>query len=339
MFLTYIPRENFLQYTKQNHKFDKLNFFSYSREAIFAIAQEINLNKDDEVLLPDYICNTVIDALYPFTKNIKFYKINIKMSFDENEVLSCLNRKTKLVVFVDYFGVETDISQELINTIKNKDIKILKDSAHSFLTLINNQFNSAYKYDYLVSSIYKNLSLHIGAIAIGKFKKNHAYVNATLLQKRKFIFIIKKILCFLGVSNFINRGIENIIITSDTKNSFYEGKNGVTDYRNKLNSIDFDSILRKRKKIINEFYEFFQKKSLFNQEQVQKNILQAFPVKFESKKERDAMLNILRTKCIDVYTWPSFHPLSVQEELWSSILLLPLDIRVLKTIRNEFKNV
>lgn len=335
MFLEFVPREAKIIKGKSSIDFTEYHLFTYSRDAIYKIAQHIGLEEEHEVLVPDYICNSVINTLYEFTKNITLYKIDERLNFDEDEIKSLIKTNTKMVIFVDYFGVETEVKPALTELLKKQNITILKDAAHSFLTLVKNGFQSKYEYDYLVSSIYKNLHLHAGAIAIGKFDTRKDFISSNIIIKRKQVTLIKKVLCFFGIS-FINRGIENLRIL-DEKYSFCDGDNIAYEYTELLNSIDYNLIIQNRDKVAKEFYSYFSKNSLFNKEQIEKSSLQVFPLLCSSKKSRDDMIKFFRNRCVDAFTWPTFHKNAINEELWSKIILLPLDIKVLELAKKRGK--
>jgi hypothetical protein len=61
-------------------------------------------------------------------------------------------------------------------------------------------------------------------------------------------------------------------------------------------------------------------------------VLQAYPIKCNSIEQRDSLLALLKKESIDAYTWPTFHKMNCNERLWSNILLLPIDKKVLKII-------
>lgn len=88
-----------------------------------------------------------------------------------------------------------------------------------------------------------------------------------------------------------------------------------------------------------EFHRHFNENALFNIEEIKSSVLQSFPLLCSSKESRDSILNIMRSECIDAFTWATFHPLSVNEKLWSKIILLPLDAKVLKIAKEKIKNV
>jgi len=339
MFLDFIVRESVIKYKNNDINFNNFNYYTYSREAIYQICNELEINYTSEVILPDYVCSTVIDTIHEFTKNILYYQINQNIKFDEKEINSLITINTKMILFIDYFGVETIVSTDMINILKSKHIIILKDAAHSFLTLVKNQFRSSYRYDYLVSSIYKNISLHVGALSIGNFKETNKFINYKLYNKRKIILYIKKIICFFGLSRLINKNIDKLTIVSDRYISYNFGKNIMDEYIKKLSIIDYEYIIKERYILSMEFYKYFQSKSLFTKDEILNNSLQAFPIKCSSLEERNIILNIMKKNCIDAYTWATFHPDVINEKLWSTTLLFPINKQVLKVIKDNNINV
>ena len=189
-----------------------LSYFTYSREAIVEILTSNRIGSDDEILLPNYLCSTVIESIIPVTKNIKYYKIDDCLCFDNSDIISLLTDKTKLIMFVDFFGIQTKIDKDVELVLKANNILIVKDAAHSFLSIFNNGFAKDYNYDYLITSIYKNLPIQVGCIAIGKFNRKFEFINVSILVKRFSFLFFKNILCLFGLQRYINRNIFQISV-------------------------------------------------------------------------------------------------------------------------------
>ena len=51
------------------------SYFTYSREALIEILKFNKISSGDEILLPNYLCSTVIEGIFPITENIKYYTI------------------------------------------------------------------------------------------------------------------------------------------------------------------------------------------------------------------------------------------------------------------------
>ncbi|MFA6192507.1 MAG: DegT/DnrJ/EryC1/StrS family aminotransferase [Sulfurimonas sp.] len=318
--------------------FSNKNFemFTYSREAIFEICNQNRISADDEVLLPDYLCSTVIESILPFTKNIKFYSIDENMNFDSKEIKTLISNRTKLIFFVDYFGVETHVNKELEIFLKNKNIIIVKDAAHSFLSLVKHDFKKEYDYDYLISSMYKNLPFQVGSIAIGKFDRKNRFINFSVFAKRSLVLLIKNILSLLGQNKYINKDMEKMVITDNQYINYGHGINLYELYYFLLRHVNFDRIIFEKQKLVKEYNKIFFEnrvyKPLFSKTLIEDNVLQAYPIKCNNKEQRDSLLALLKKESIDAYTWPTFHKMNCNERLWSNILLLPIDKKVLKII-------
>lgn len=311
----------------------KISYFTYSREAIVEILRSNRIGHDDEILLPNYLCSTVIESIIPVTKKIKYYKIDKRLCFSNSEIISLITDNTKLIMFVDYFGIQTRIDKDLELALKTKNILIVKDAAHSFLSLVNNDFKKDYDYDYLISSIYKNLPMQVGSIAIGKLNREFEFINFSILVKRFLNLLFKNILCFLGLQKHINRHMSKISVSDNYPISYFYGPNFIRFYKALLFRLNLKEIISEKQEIMEKFNSFFANsflcKAVFTKKNLSNNILQAYPIIFSNQSSRDVTLNFLRENCIDAYTWPTFHETNCDDALWSRILLIPLDLKVL----------
>lgn len=316
---------------------NRFSYFTYSREAIFEILKSNEIGPDDEILLPNYVCSTVIDSIMGITKKVKYYRIDYSLGFDKSEVISLIKDETKLIVFVDYFGVQTKIDKDIELALKENDVIIVKDAAHSFLSLVDADFVKDYDYDYLISSIYKNLPTQVGCIAIGRFNRKFEFINSFILVKRILVLFFKNVLCFFGLQRKINSRLSQISVSNSYPVSYYYGPNALWAYKAFLFRLNFTKINSEKREVAKRFNLYFASSvicaGLFTNENLENNILQAYPVIFNNKLDRDMALEILRESCIDAYTWPTFHETNCDDTLWSRILLLPLDLKVLDAFR------
>jgi len=314
------------------------SYFTYSREALIEILKFNKISSDDEIVLPNYLCSTVVECILPITKNIKYYTISDSLSYSKLEVSGLITKKTRLIIFVDYFGIETKVDKDLELKLKNNKIILVKDSAHSFLSLVNRNFSKDYNYDYLISSVYKNIPLQVGSIAIGRFSESYNFINSAILIKRYIVLFLKNIICFFGQDRFINKNIQNISISSNIPVNYSYSFNAVRFYQKILFHVNFEKIIAEKKDLASIFNKFFSNnliyKPLFSQEIMDQNILQVYPIIFKNKVQRDVVLSLLNKNCIDTYTWPTFHKANCNDFLWSRILLLPLNIKVIKTLQD-----
>ena len=252
--------------------------------------------------------------------------------------MNLISIQTKLIIFVDYFGVQTSISKKLESYLKKKNLLFVKDAAHCFLSIQKNDYVKDYDYDYLISSIYKNLPLQVGSIAIGDFNNTQNFINFFTLIKRFSVLFLKNLIYFVKLRKFIpNREFDIKISNLIYKNSSY-GVNASCIYLILLKFIDFEKIIEEKRELTKVFDSFIRKntsfKPMIDVETTDNNILQAYPLIFKSKGERDDLLKIMIENRIDAYTWPTFHEINYNETLWNKVLLLPIENKVIEVISN-----
>jgi dTDP-4-amino-4,6-dideoxygalactose transaminase len=243
-----------------------------------------------------------------------------------------------MIFFVDYFGIETRLGAALQDLLADKRIIIVKDASHSFLSLVNKGFSTDYKYDYLISSVYKNLPLQAGAIAIGNFDSSDDFISLSVILKRYIVLLVKNIIYIFGFGRFLSNRMSDISIVDEEKIFFSKGINISGSYKKLLSRLNLERILRNRGEITDKFNKYFSEKSglrpVFCVEDINENILQDYPLYIENQEDRDRLLNMLAKNSIDAYTWPTFHRMNHSEHLWSKILVLPLNQKVLEVLKN-----
>ncbi|MDZ7821459.1 MAG: DegT/DnrJ/EryC1/StrS family aminotransferase [Candidatus Marinimicrobia bacterium] len=119
--------------------------------SIFKIIDEINFTPNDEILLPSYLCPTI---LLPFKKrNIKykFFKVDKNLDIVIQVLQSKINLHTKAIFFINYFGFPPkDEAIKELKKYKNDGIIIIEDCVQSFFSDIeiigNYAFNSFRKF-------------------------------------------------------------------------------------------------------------------------------------------------------------------------------------------------
>lgn len=320
-------------------KYTNATFFTYSREAIYQMMLVNNISEDDKILMPSYQCNTVIDYILPFTNNIEFYEIDEELNFNNNEIIDKIDSNTKMIFFVHYFGIISNIDESLIDVIMQKNIKIVHDLAHSFLSLYQREFVLGTHSDYIISSIYKNIPLGVGAIGIGKFQQ------ANSMDLKEFTIVnLKKVAthfrCLIGKRAFSYYDIND---TSSTKEETINYQQNIFTYRFYyflLKHINIEQLIKDRVTLSFEYFNLFQNKESFtniiSEGILENNVLQAYPIKCSNKILREKLFNFLKKDCIDIYPWPSYHPINSFDTLKEKILLLPIDEYSLKRAKDFF---
>lgn len=329
---------SFRQNNKSRFATQNITYFTYSREAILDILQLNRIGKYDEIVLPNYLCSTVIESILSVTQKILFYDIDSHLMYKQSDISKLLTDKTKLIMFVDYFGVETQLKSSLQEQLKTRDIIVVKDSAHAFLSLASKSFYKDYNYDYLITSVYKNLPLQAGSIAIGNFGQRADFVSLYVVLKRFATLAIKNTVCILGLQRVFTKKICKMSISKASKTDRSYGLNIARLYRLILCKLDLVKVVTERKVLTREFNKFFFDRPtfrpIFSREKIEMNVLQDYPLYFDSQIERDRMLKILINNSIDAYTWPTFHTINSNDKLWNKVLVLPLNNKVLKVLQD-----
>ncbi|MDY4415591.1 DegT/DnrJ/EryC1/StrS family aminotransferase [Selenomonas sp.] len=107
-------------------------FFSSGRAAIRAWAR--CFLGDGEILLPEYICDTVIRC-FPLSR-IRFYHVHTDMTADAEDVIRCISSGTSAIFWVNYYGtLQPENARKSVRQAADAHgIRILEDMTQSFLT-------------------------------------------------------------------------------------------------------------------------------------------------------------------------------------------------------------
>lgn len=107
-------------------------FYSSGRAAIRAWAR--CFLGDGEILLPEYICDTVIRC-FPLSR-IRFYHVHTDMTADAEDVIRCISSGTSAIFWVNYYGtLQPENARKSVRQAADAHgIRILEDMTQSFLT-------------------------------------------------------------------------------------------------------------------------------------------------------------------------------------------------------------
>ena len=314
----------------------------FSREAIKRILESEKITEHDEVMLPNLMCHTLIEVAQRHTKKIITYELNNDLCANYQDLIRKVNKGVRLVFIVDYFGVKSEVNPSIVKALQKERIVIVRDMAHSFLTLHQSKYEIDNYSDYVVSSIYKSLKLYSGSILLVKNKnknkilsKNH--IGAFPIVNGLVNNIIKEIFCFLGFN------YRRVKIQCSNEEYFKKasGFNIYFFYKFLLNKININQVIFNRNLVSIDLYKIMEKshivRSLFNINQIENNLLQAFPVVFNNTDSRDLIQKLLREKCVDAYTWPHPHCLFDSNKLGDRMLLIPVDKRVIAPLKEALR--
>jgi hypothetical protein len=162
--------KGYIDHLIENFKSDyHINFTFGGYFSLLAIIDAIkpNFNSDSIVLLPSYMCPSI---LLPFkSKGIeyRFYKVDDELYIDIEYLKSIIDEKVKAVLFIDYFGAsQLDRIQPVIDILRLKNIAVIQDVVQCLE--INKKFLFG---DYIFNSFRKFFPFE-GSILLSKEKMN-----------------------------------------------------------------------------------------------------------------------------------------------------------------------
>ena len=178
-----LPKNNIRNYFLERFPGKHLTYTYGGYYSLRVILQHLKLSKDEKVLLPSYMCPTI---LYPFKElgiPYEFYKVNNNLQIDLVDLSKRVDGKAKVVFFINYFGFKQ--SDEVITALlklKKSGIIIIQDVVQDFYVQNNDLIGN-----YAFMSFRKFFPCE-GSIIISQDKiddvvikgKNKAYFNNKL---------------------------------------------------------------------------------------------------------------------------------------------------------------
>lgn len=108
-----------------------LYFFNGGRACLTLIADYLCANSIDKILLPSYLCPSILDVMDFSGMCFSFYKINEDFSID----LDDLNDKSsgcRAVYFINYFGFQpSHDALAVLHSLRQKNILVIEDNAQA----------------------------------------------------------------------------------------------------------------------------------------------------------------------------------------------------------------
>ena len=309
-------------------------YFENARTALYFGLCNIGITAGDEILIPDYICISIIAVLEEMDVEYKYYFLSDDLSPNWNSVHNVFSIKTKAILMVHYFGFLQDFDR-FKEFCDRKNIFLIEDMAHGYNLHTNKQLGKSG--DIVISSPRKSFGLQTGGY-LG-IKKKLVIPTRNLKRKKinlihNFLYLTLKRSYFLKAflrklvlkrSKFQDRGIE----TFDKNNFFLIDKFS----EKKIHSTDLISLIEKRREIFKIWGSFSRKHDLqavFSHLGEGINPL-CFPFFVDNENLRDYWINWGWENGFIIYPWPTL-PDEVYKGkypgyfLFKKILCFPIDI-------------
>lgn len=104
---------------EKDYRYEDKRFFNTGRSAIeYLFRLQLKIKEDECVLVPNFTCNSVIDALERSHVKYIFYNILENFQIDIEDVLSKIKENNvKVIFYINYFGFMQD--NKVISVLKN----------------------------------------------------------------------------------------------------------------------------------------------------------------------------------------------------------------------------
>ena len=118
-----------------------MNFlFSHGRTAFKYGLIYLGLKKNDKIMLPEYICDILLDPLKDLGIHPIFYEINDDFTVNCKSLKKKYHKSVKALVVINYFGFEEE-KKKLSIFCKKKKLFLIEDNCHS-LKKYNKKINN-----------------------------------------------------------------------------------------------------------------------------------------------------------------------------------------------------
>ena len=219
-------------------------FYGYARAALSA-GLDLLPDKSCEVLVPAFICDSVLKVLR--YKHIKYdvYNLTEYLEPDISDINKNIRKNTKAIIVVNYFGF-SKITNEIRDYCKNKELILIEDNAHGFLSKINDKYLGS-SGDISIFSFRKSVRIPNGAALVVNDKElinNKNKIYKFNKNERGLRYTIKKISCLtefytgfeFNVLKKIKRNVMDVSEKDNIENYLVDISKSSTSLLSKINN-------------------------------------------------------------------------------------------------------
>lgn len=322
--------EDYLQNESIDNQIDKQgSLLSGGKSAIEFILRDINFRKDEVLLIPAYLCPSIVNFIEATGVTYAFYNVNLRLEIDIENINQLINRfNIRAIFFINYFGFyhSKKTIQYLLN-LKANNIILIEDAVQMFWIDRQKKFIG----DYVFNSYRKFLPIDGSMVLCDKKIELEpiedlyfTFMKKGRQEKTDFINGNEKEEKFL---NLFNLAHENYY-----KRTEIYGIN--KDYKKFLNHIPTTELIEKRKVnyqyILKELRKIPEVTILYDVEDLEDNVPLIFPIYIENRDyiRKELMKYHIYSPVhwnLSQQEWIEDYPISNQ--ICRNILGLPIDWR------------
>lgn len=313
--------------------------FSHARVALKYGLKSFNLSCKDVILLPDFICDVVLQPLRDLGINYSFYSLNDNLTPDWRSVKKQLSPNTKAIVMVHYFGQPQNVD-DFKSFCNNHDLLLIEDNAHGFGGMFNDRELGTFG-DIGINSPRKTLNLLSGGQLLLNNSEDFKINKAIELLPRFKILKSQLVLNRALNLNYFFKSYLKFLLKKQPKywnpNEFRESK--IFDCKidllseKKLKEININDIAQKRRALYFTWEKFAVKKGITPVFSKLNDgaIPLVFPAYVLDVTKRHVWFNWGWKNRYNVHSWPALPKLVIQENRsgfaqWGKLICFPIDL-------------
>ena len=311
-------------------------YYSHGRTAFKYGLKYLGLKKDDKILIPEYICDVVIDPLQDLKIKPILYKVEKNFKCNLESIEKNFNKSVKALLLVNYFGFEEN-KKKYFNFCKSKGIFLIEDSCHS----LNIESKKSQKLSDFIFYSPKKIIPEIYSGGLLQINRNNN--NIQNIKKKLDIFKVS----YFDVINiflennflFLKRFLKFLFIKKPTFHKFNSIKNkkllkdlSIDNYSLRiLNKIDLNKVKKLRLKNYNLWKKFFFKNDsiTFINRSIEKNTIPwVIPIYTNNKKIREKLFNYGWKNGYGITSWPTLPLKAVNNDVkkrWNNLICINTD--------------
>jgi hypothetical protein len=275
--------------------------FALGRTAFYHGLVKLSLDKNNKILLPNYICKSLLVPISKLNINYSYYSINNNFEPNFKDIKKKINPDDYLLI-IHYFGQPQNLTHILKFCKKNK-IKLIEDNAHGYSGTFKNKKLGTFG-ELGFSSPRKILNILTGGILyfrsktynilLPKYKlTNFDYFKSYLFNFKKIRNLLKIIYDLLKLNKYNDNYFLNN--SADVKSDFYFKK------------VNWKLISKKRRDRWKKLVKYFNDKNCHPiwKKPHEKSCPWIVPFKAKSTFYRDKIINWGKKNNLNIITWPN----------------------------------
>lgn len=137
-------------------------FFVSGRAALLAGLTALGVGPDDEVLLPAYLCESVVTPVEAVGAQPAFFPVGRRFELDPAALEAAITRKTRAIVLIHYLGFPGPV-EEVRALCQRRGLALIEDCAHALFSRLGDRMLGTFG-DLAIFSPWKSLPLPDGGL-------------------------------------------------------------------------------------------------------------------------------------------------------------------------------